>query len=153
MRRTKSCRKCINTYNGQNKKGFGPYDRQPRKNLHTAISVNKPKLSATKHVQTLILAHMYDKSRYTANTKMYRGILRARARTHTQVGCINYTQIWRDEFLRRAWKKMLILSDEHNTVTSSTVSGPWKKKLFVQRSLFLWKVCGSLYPFHRLQYH
>ena len=41
------------------KKGFGPYDRQPRKNLHTAISVNKPKLSVTKHDQTLILAHMY----------------------------------------------------------------------------------------------
>ena len=52
------------------KKGFGPYDRQPRKNLHTAISVNKPKLSVTKHDQTLILAHMYDKSRYTANTKI-----------------------------------------------------------------------------------
>ena len=29
---------------------------------------------------------------------------------------------------------MLILSDEHHTVTSSTVSGPWKKKLVVQRS-------------------
>ena len=26
---------------------------------------------------------------------------------------------------------MLILSDEHHTVTSSTVSGPWKKKLVV----------------------
>ena len=46
--------KCINTYNGQNKKGFRPYDRQPRKNLHTAISVNKPNLSVTKHDQTLI---------------------------------------------------------------------------------------------------
>ena len=45
----KAAEKCINTYNGQNKKGFGPYDRQPRKNLHTAISVNKPKLSVTKH--------------------------------------------------------------------------------------------------------
>ena len=53
------------------KEGFGPYDRQPRKNLHTAISVNKPKLSVTKHDQTLILAHMYDTSGYTANTKMY----------------------------------------------------------------------------------
>ena len=46
--------KCINTYNGQNKKGFRPYDRQPRTNLHTAISVNKPNLSATKHDQILI---------------------------------------------------------------------------------------------------
>ena len=53
---------------GREKKGFGPYDRQPRKNLHTAISVNKLKLSVTKHDQTLILAHMYDTSRYTANT-------------------------------------------------------------------------------------
>ena len=44
----KAAEKCINTYNGQNKKGFGPYDRQPRKNLHTAILVNKPK-SVTKH--------------------------------------------------------------------------------------------------------
>ena len=26
---------------------------------------------------------------------------------------------------------MLILNDEHHTVTSSTVSGPWKKKLVV----------------------
>ena len=43
--------------------------------LHTTISVNKPKLSVTKHDQTLISAHMYDPSRYTANTKMYSGIL------------------------------------------------------------------------------
>ena len=54
------------------KKGFGPYDHQPRKNLHTAILVNKPQLSVTKHDQTLILAHMYGTSRYTTNTKMYR---------------------------------------------------------------------------------
>ena len=62
--------------------------------------------------------------------------------THTHTGGgINYMQIWRDEFLRLAWKKMLILRDEHHTVTCSTVSGPWKKKLVVQRSLFLSKVC------------
>ena len=57
MRVQKAAEKSINTYNGQNKKGFGPYDHQPRKNLHTAMSV-------TKHDQTMILAHMYDKSRY-----------------------------------------------------------------------------------------
>ena len=34
---------------------------------------------------------------------------------------------------------MLMLSDEHHTVTSSTVSGPCKKKLVVQRSLFFAK--------------
>ena len=121
------------------KEGFGLYARQPRKNLHTGISVNKPKLPVTKHDQTLILAHMYDTSRYTANTKMYSGILH----THTQVERrgINYKHIWRDEFLRLAWKKMLMLSDEHHMVMSSTVLGPWKKKLIVQRSLFLWKVC------------
>ena len=45
---------CINTYNGQIKKGVRPYDFQPRKNLHTTISVNKPKLSESKHDQTLI---------------------------------------------------------------------------------------------------
>ena len=44
----KAAEKCINTYNGQNKKGLGPQDRQPRKNLHTAISVNKPKLLVKK---------------------------------------------------------------------------------------------------------
>ena len=33
---------------------FKPYDCQPRKNLHTASSVNKPKLSVIKHDQTLI---------------------------------------------------------------------------------------------------
>ena len=42
----KAAEKCINTYNGQDfKKGFWLYARQPRKNLHTGISVNKPKLS------------------------------------------------------------------------------------------------------------
>ena len=107
----KAAEKCINIYNGQNKKGFGPYDCQPRKNLHTAISVNKPKLSVTKHDQTLILAHMYDTSRYTANTKMYSRILHTHVHTHTHtggvgVGGINYMQIWRDEFLRLAWKKI-----------------------------------------------
>ena len=62
--------------------------------------------------------------------------------THTHTGGAGgyYMQIWRDEFLRLAWKKMLILSDKHHTVMSSTLSGPWKKKLVVQRSLFLWKV-------------
>ena len=38
---------------------------------------------------------------------------------------------------------MLMLSDEHHTVMSSIVSGPWKKKLVVQRFLFLWKVRGE----------
>ena len=66
--------------------------------------------------------------------------------THTHTGGgINYMQIWRDECLRLAWKKMLILRDEHHTVTCSTVSGPWKKKHVVQRSLFLWKVCGRFW--------
>ena len=57
-------------------------------------------------------------------------------------------QIWRDEFLRLVSKKMLMLSDEHHTVMSSTVSGPWRKekykKLVVQRSLFLWKAPGKV---------
>ena len=35
---------------------------------------------------------------------------------------------------------MLMLSDEHHTVMSSTVSGPWKRKLDVLRFFFLWKV-------------
>ena len=82
----KAAEKCINTYNGQNKKGFGPYDHQPRKNLHTAISVNKPKLSVTKHDQTLIWAHMYDTGRYIANTKMYSRILHTVTHTHTHFG-------------------------------------------------------------------
>ena len=47
------------------------------------------------------------------------------------------------KFLRQAWK-MLMLSDEHHTVMSSTVSGPWKKKLVLQRSQFLWEVCGTV---------
>ena len=38
-------------------------------------------------------------------------------------GVINYMQIWRDEFLRLAWKK--ILSDEYHMITSSTVLGPY----------------------------
>ena len=83
MRRTKAAEKCINTYNGQNKKGFRLYNRQPRKNLHTAISVNKTKLSVTKHDQVLIWAHIYNTSRYTANTKMYSG-KHTHTHTHTQ---------------------------------------------------------------------
>ena len=69
----------IKIKNKINKKGegFGLYARQPRKNLHTGISVNKPKLPVTKHDQTLIWARMYDTSRYTANTKKYSGILHA----------------------------------------------------------------------------
>ena len=47
------------------------------------ISVNKPKLSVTKHGQTLIWAHVYNTSRYTANTKMYSGILHTHTHTHT----------------------------------------------------------------------
>ena len=80
MRRTKSCRKMYKHIQWTRfKKSFGLYARQPRKNLHTGISVNKPKLPVTKHDQTLILAHMYDTSRYTANTKKYSWILH----THT----------------------------------------------------------------------
>ena len=50
----KRCTNCIHTYNGQNKKVLGPYDRQTTNNLHTANSVNQPKLSVSKHGQTLI---------------------------------------------------------------------------------------------------
>ena len=52
------------------KKVSGHTTANHAKKVHTAISVNKPKLSVTKHDQTLILAHMYNTSRYTANTKM-----------------------------------------------------------------------------------
>ena len=43
MRRTKCCRKMnkhIQLKKKKKKEGCGPYDRQPCKNLHTAISVN-----------------------------------------------------------------------------------------------------------------
>ena len=86
----KEAEKCINTYNGQNKKVSGHMTTKPCKNLHTAISVNKPKLSVTKHDQNLIWAHMYNTSRYTANTKMYSRILHTRthtlALTHSHMG-------------------------------------------------------------------
>ena len=39
------------TINGQTKKPPGRTTAIPRKNLHTAISVNTPKLSVTKHDQ------------------------------------------------------------------------------------------------------
>ena len=54
----KAAEKCIKTYNGRNKNGFGSYDHQPRKNLHRAISVNKPKLLVTKHDQTVLSTHV-----------------------------------------------------------------------------------------------
>ena len=146
---TKNAEKCINS--GHNKKVLGHTTARPCTNLHTAISVNKPKLSVIKQDQTLIWAHIYNTSRYTQKyTVEYRA--HARAHTHKHIhantgvgvggGGINCMQIWRAEFLRLAWK-MLMLSDEHHTVASSTVSGPWKKKLVVQRFLFLWKVCGE----------
>ena len=43
------------------KKGFGLYARKPRKNLHTGISVNKPKLPVTKHDQTDFSTHVWYK--------------------------------------------------------------------------------------------
>ena len=63
------------------KKGFWPYDRQPRKNLHTAISVNKPKLSVTKHDQK---AYTFWKNLtlldFLKIYKMFGSILRSSAR-------------------------------------------------------------------------
>ena len=48
----KDAEKCQNTHNGQAKKPPGRTTAVlPRKNLHTAISVNTPKLSVTKHDQ------------------------------------------------------------------------------------------------------
>ena len=41
----KDAEKCINTYNGQHRKVSDHTTTKPSKNLHTAISVNKPKLS------------------------------------------------------------------------------------------------------------
>ena len=71
----KSAEKCINTYNGQNKKGFRPYDRQPRKNVHT-ISVNKPKLSVT--FITFITVMLYHRRvcSFCARTENHRWICR-----------------------------------------------------------------------------
>ena len=68
------------------KKVLGHTTAKPHKNVHTAISVDKPKLSVTKHDQTLTGAHIYNTSRYTANTKMYSRILHTHSHTHTQVG-------------------------------------------------------------------
>ena len=46
MRPTKQLQKNVSTHTMDKiKKGFRPFDRQTRKNLHTATSVNKPKLS------------------------------------------------------------------------------------------------------------
>ena len=73
MHRTKNCRQMYKHIQWTKKRGFRPYTHQANKNLHTAISVNKPKLPVTKHEQILILAHMYDASSYTANTKTYKG--------------------------------------------------------------------------------
>ena len=49
------------------------------------------------------------------------------------------------EFTYNNFSKSFSFSDKHHTVTSSTLLGPWKKKLVVQRSLFLWKVCGRFW--------
>ena len=64
----KEAEKCINTNNGQNKKVLGHATTKPPQNLYTTISVNKTKLSVTKHDQTLTWARIYT-SRSTANTK------------------------------------------------------------------------------------
>ena len=105
-------------------------DRQTDRHTHTQTRT---------HARTHTSTHTRTHARTHARTHTH---------THTGVGgvwLINYMQIWRDEFLRLAWKKMLMLGDKHHTVMSSTVSGPWKKKLVVQRSLFLWKVCGMFW--------
>ena len=51
--------KCINVYNGQNKKALGHMTDEPCKNLHTAVSINKPKQSVSKHDQTVMWVHTY----------------------------------------------------------------------------------------------
>ena len=48
----KKMQKNVLTHTMDKIKGFRPYGCQPLTNLHTAISVNKPKLSVTKHDQT-----------------------------------------------------------------------------------------------------
>ena len=55
----KAAGKCISTYNGQNKKGFGPYDRQPRKNWHAAVSAGTPATHRHKHTQTQTHTHTH----------------------------------------------------------------------------------------------
>ena len=71
------------------------------------------------HTYTHTHTHARTHERTNARTNA-----RTQARAHTGGaaagggGGIKYIQIWRDEFLRLAWKKMLILSDKHHMVTS-----------------------------------
>ena len=59
------------------KKVSGHTTAKSRKNLLTAISVMKPNLSVIKHDLTLmdLSTHIYETSRSTANTLMYKKIM------------------------------------------------------------------------------
>ena len=58
-----------------------------------------------------------------------------------------YMQIWREEFLRLAWKKMLMVSDEHHTVMSSIVLGPWK--LWLSVTFYPWRLSKVRHHSHQ----
>jgi len=57
----KNAEKCINTYDGQNKKVSGNTIAKPCKNLHAVFSVNKPKFSESKHDESDLSTHIYTK--------------------------------------------------------------------------------------------
>ena len=105
---------------------------------YSNISVNKSKLSVTKHGQTQsdLNTHVWYKPQINCKYKnaVQRDIAHRHTHTHTHWhshthththwhkrvhththglgggGGINYMQIWRDKFLRLAWKKMLMLT-------------------------------------------
>ena len=82
---TKRCRKCIHTNNGQNNKVLGHTIARSLKNICTAISVNKPKLSETKLWSESIYL-----SRYTANKKCTVGYC-THTHTHTHTLFLSHT--------------------------------------------------------------
>ena len=93
----KAAVKCTNTYDRQNKKVSGHTTAKScRKNWLTAISVNKPKLSVTKHDQTLIWAHTYiiqvDILQTQKRTAGYCTHTRTHARAHARTHAHTHTR-------------------------------------------------------------
>ena len=86
------------------------------------------------HTQIYMHAHAITHTHTHADT---------RAHTHMwERGMFTHMQIWKDKFSVLSQKKVRMVSDGHHMAISSIVSGLWKKKLVLQKFLFLWEECG-----------
>ena len=90
------------------------------------------------HTRTLthkyICTHTYRHAHTHADTRAHTHMWERRMFTHMQ--------IWKDKFSVLSQKKVRMVSDGHHLAMSFIISGLWKKKLVLQKFLFLWEECG-----------